>query len=370
MNKSFIKEKALEQAVKLYGRQVPAEILNRLEEELLYINEGRDSEILYYAMQLAEKCDESGLILKEKEICSHPLTAYLLNISGINPLAAHYRCPECFCLEYDENHGCGADLEPKNCPVCGTPFIRDGYDLTNGTLLSGRGVNASLWTAKAHMKEILDALSDICPEHKRIIVCGTKESEDGQPFVLNCGLFPWECEYEGVCMLPENHPYIKEKQPKTVTVDEWFSIYDNFPYIGLKEAKPLHGVLLDNYKKIAEHIKPVSFNDKVRVMGLAMGTETWNNNTKKWFLNGELRLEDAITCREDVMLYLMKKGYDAKTAYRLSEKVRKGMSIKDDEAETMRNQGAAEWFIKVCTDVRYLPSRRHCVIYALMMENR
>jgi DNA polymerase-3 subunit alpha (Gram-positive type) len=41
-----------------------------------------------------------------------------------------------------------------------------------------------------------------------------------------------------------------------------------------------------------------------------------------------MKLSEVITCRDDIMIYLMRKGIDNATAFHIMESIRKGKSLK------------------------------------------
>ena len=121
---------------------------------------------------------------------------------------------------------------------------------------------------------------------------------------------------------------------------------------------------------MVKQLQPTDFDDLVRIICFGHGTNAWKDNAELLLHNG-IPLKNTISSREDVMLYLLDKGMDRKLAYRIMERVRKGMGISSQHEEAMRDLGVPEWYIESCNKVRYLFPKSHCissVLFAYRME--
>ena len=70
------------------------------------------------------------------------LVAYMSGITEVNSLPPHYRCPKCKNTRIHHrtaSYGCGADMPDKVCPVCGTKYVKDGFDIPFETFLGFGG---------------------------------------------------------------------------------------------------------------------------------------------------------------------------------------------------------------------------------------
>ena len=339
MTEKEIWDKAYNRIFELYGDMPDLRIIiSRFYSEKQAFMQYEVGKYFYDLAKLRREAEESGERLIVKAPIASCLVAYLLGATDENPLPAHYYCPKkCKTLEWMDGR-CVFDLRDRTC-ACGERKKPDGFDIPFETYL---------------------------PYAKKLKITDTVPESYQQLFdsILS--------HFQKTLLDTANICKQLEKAASVCMVD-----------IDLNDREVKHRLLTGDFEKLAsvgseKVIKqmisltyPQSYNELLKLIGLAHGTCTWRYNAEHLLSDGVCSLADIPATRDEVFMMIRDAMYDCDFhdtgfAYDVANKARCGYyrehGMDDYTNGTLSMLGLDSWFGSYIRATHYMSTKALAVL--------
>ena len=161
---------------------------------------------------------------------------------------------------------------------------------------------------------------------------------------------------------PETMGIFKSPAPLGLTDDD--------PIIGKTGTIGIPEFGTGSTRQMLVDTQPDTFDVLVRLSGFSHGTDVWLGNAKDLITSGTATVAQTVGCRDDIMLYLISRGIDAKVSFKIMEAVRKGKvargGFQDGWVDLMKDHDVPQWYIDSLAKIQYLFPKAHAVAYVMM----
>lgn len=356
-----LKKLAFKGAYKIYGDTLSKEVEERLNKELKLIIENGYSTLYIIAQRLVKKAKDDGYIVGNRGAVGSSLVAYCLGITETDSIK--YNIP------FEVFAGFNGDKEP-DIDLNVAYEYQDRAQEYISNILEG----ATTYKAGHHPGGII-----VVPKGREIYeFTPIQYSEDEcnsniitthfDYYYLDYNLLKLDILEGDISSILYKLTQITGIEPTSISLEdvETLQMICSSDTIGIPEFES------EFIRNIILETNPSTFEDLIKVLGLANGTYTWEENAQNLIKNGIATLKEVIACRDDIFNYLVEKGIESEISYNIMEYIRKGSARRKINETTwkgykkiMKNHNVPNWYIKSCEKISYLFTKAHATGYLI-----
>ena len=337
MTEKEIWDKAYKRIFELYGDMPDLRIVSRFYSEKQALMQYEVGKYFYDLAKLRRGAEEAGERLIVKAPVASCFVAYLLRATDENPLPAHYYCPKCKTVLWMEGR-CVFDMRDRFCS-CGERMKPEGFDIHFETYLpyakklrvaditDESYLELSEATFSHYQKSLLDT-ANICKQLEKVTSIGMDDID------MN--------DREVKCRLLTGN-------------------FEKLAGVGGEKA----------IKQMITLTHPVTYNELLKLIGLAHGTCTWRYNAEQLLSDGICSLADIPATRDEVFMIIRDAMrdcdfHDTGFAFDVSNKARRGYYLEhgmdDYTNSTLQMLGLDSWFGSYIRFTQYMSTKALAVL--------
>lgn len=336
MTEKEIWDKAYKRIFELYGNVPDLRIVSRFYSEKQTFMQYEVGKYFYDLFRLRAEVKQADDRMVVKAPIASCFVAYLLRATDENPLPAHYYCPKCKTVLWMEGR-CVFDLRDRFC-ACGERMKPEGFDIPFETYLS--------YAKKLRVADITDEsyleLSEATFSHY-------------QKSLLYTTNICKQLEKASGISMDDIDMNDREVKCRLLT--------GNFERLAAGGEKVI--------KQMISLTHPQSYNELLKLIGLAHGTCTWKYNAEQLLSDGVCSLADIPAMRDEVFMTIRDAMndcdlHDAGFAYEVANKARRGYyrehGMDDYTNSTLQMLGLDSWFGSYIRFTQYMSAKALAVL--------
>lgn len=337
MTEKEIWDKAYKRIFDIYGDMPDLRIVSRFYSEKQAFRQYEVGKYFCDLAKLRHEAEDAGERLIVKNTVTSCLVAYLLGTTDENPLPAHYYCPNCKTVEWMEGK-CVLDLRDRTC-ACGTNMKADGFDITFETYLPYTKKPKTADTVPDSYQQLFDSILSHFQKSLLDTITICKQLEKA-----TC-----------ICM-DDIDLNDREVKHRLLTAD-----FEKIASIGGEKT----------IKQMIALTHPQTYNELLKLIGLAHGTCTWHQNAEHMIVDGACSLADIPATRDEVFMTIRDAMracdfHDTGFAFDIANKARCGYYLEhgmdDYTNQTLSMLGLEDWFGSFIITTRYMSTKALAVL--------